>query len=369
MHRRFIFLPFAFLLMYTLLLHAGLHAQVQARQPEPSDWTKRIEIGPIPGLTTVWHRAPKVSTVPLGTVVSLRVATPATNKVQWTGAMEARREGDWMIATVDLASAGRRTIQVRIHEGGTVTDESVQITARAMPAAKLEVTGITLSSAALDMSQSRVNQDTMRHFFGEDSIASVTTDAAGGYVTSIRKPVELTVERRDPDLATLTEWTADGAVLPVLGSPIVLAFDETGAHRIAAGAGAPESVQLTTYAAVLKSIATPNGTEHAHARELVFEATTDPPGYEDHVTWLASTKYGWGWPITATGARFHVTFHNTFSNPDRQTGLAFQWLGVRADDAVVLNHDTKMPDPPRGSIVCSTEAPSSLTTQIFGGTR
>ena len=67
-------------------------------------------------------------------------------------------------------------------------------------------------------------------------------------------------------------------------------------------------------------------------------AVTDPPGYEDHVTWLSSTKYGTGFPITGQGPTFTVQFDDTWG------GEGFQWLGVKAD-GVLFNQDRKSLEP------------------------
>ena len=64
---------------------------------------------------------------------------------------------------------------------------------------------------------------------------------------------------------------------------------------------------------------------------VTFTAVTEPPGYEEDITWLATTKYGTGVPILGRGPTFTTQFDNTFGpHPD---GGLWQWLGVKADNA------------------------------------
>ncbi len=60
-----------------------------------------------------------------------------------------------------------------------------------------------------------------------------------------------------------------------------------------------------------------------------FRAMTNPPGFEDEVSWSAITKFGGAYPSDGTGAQFTVVFHDTFGGPGRRC----RWLAVRADDA------------------------------------
>ena len=77
----------------------------------------------------------------------------------------------------------------------------------------------------------------------------------------------------------------------------------------------------------------------AHPEETVtLTARTIPAGFEEEITWLASTKYGRCEPIMGQGPTFTVRFDETWGGS--ADGVPFQWLGVRADHAA-FNQDRK----------------------------
>jgi len=67
---------------------------------------------------------------------------------------------------------------------------------------------------------------------------------------------------------------------------------------------------------------------------VTFVAKTDPPGHEQDITWISSTKFGIAEPVVGHGPTFTVEFHSTVGLDDPVTPST--WLGVRADNAVLV---------------------------------
>jgi len=58
-----------------------------------------------------------------------------------------------------------------------------------------------------------------------------------------------------------------------------------------------------------------------------------PPGFENNVNWLASTKLGTATPTLGHGAAFTTTFSDTFG--EINGSVISNWLGVKADNVTV----------------------------------
>lgn len=297
-------------------------------------------VGPIPGLTTTWHHAPAVSGIPLGTAVWFRLDVPAGSRVDWMGAMRTvhaeradlrkdLRQQETAICVV--GGLGEHTIRVEVTEadGYTWSRECI-LNALAITPAEVTVT-VTPTVRPVQLGARPSNQGTMEYFFGE-SIADLYVVDDEQCVTSVDRTVHFTLDVVPPALLPLMEWRQEGRK-PWLGTHHNHRSRSPGDLRLSVGPPqAPKLVNLETYRATIttQSVFVQDGVA------VVLEVATEPPGFEEQVRWLSSTKYGSALPAQASGRTFTVLFADTWGTDAK--GLPFQWLGVRADNAV-FNQD------------------------------
>ena len=74
------------------------------RLPTPNQ--PELEIGPIEGLTTAWHQAPREVAIPVGTTLLFRTKAVPAVTVTWTGAIEISRDEMWSTAICSLPFPG-----------------------------------------------------------------------------------------------------------------------------------------------------------------------------------------------------------------------------------------------------------------------
>ena len=328
-----------------------------------SQW--RLYIDPVSGLTTVRHPAPSDVGLPLGTVMRFILESqgdsgPVATRppvIEWEGATEVSRVGTTSIAECALNTVGDFEVRVRVfQQDGTTWERTCLL--KVLDVSPQQITaslgGVAVEPVILDERAS--NQQTMGYFFREESIAgfheldrtrdvqSVRRMRSGqrmakvlsvreprSFVTSVDRTVSFTGLVDPPPLIALMEWRVDGKAIS-LGEALFHKFTEVGSHVISYGPPhAPVLTEVETYRAEIL--------DYTHLVDIVpegdwitFEAVTDPPGHEDKITWLASTKFGTGTPILGTGPAFTVRFDDTWGI--REDGTTFQWLGVKADNAV-----------------------------------
>src|SRR3954452_16767209 len=94
------------LILTCVLGSAPATAQGWTEPVTPELWNERLEIGPVEGLTTLWHPAPVRTAIPLGATVQLRIMVPLSWSVRWTGAGEIDRNIGRSTAEVNFGSLG-----------------------------------------------------------------------------------------------------------------------------------------------------------------------------------------------------------------------------------------------------------------------
>ena len=299
-----------------------------------------MRIGPIEGLTTRWHIAPDRFALPLGPSVMFKVIAPPDAEVTWSGAIEIKRDQFGSVAEcpVDGLEQHRVWVNVTIPPGdgrgrdrppeGSSTNHSCVFDVVEIPVSDIRVTGVELSREPLHVDEDSSNWQTMMQFF-DGSIASVTRVAPNHYRTGVGTRVHFTSRAVPRAFAPLIEWRmGDQAFL--LGESAEFALKNVpGVHDLSVGPplGAHQ-LKLETYDVTITSDR--GGKNYIPEGENVtFTATTIPPGYEDHVTWLASTKHGTAEPTLGTGRTFSVRFDDTFGGEPLQ-----QWMGVRANNII-----------------------------------
>lgn len=339
-----------FLLPHSSLSQPGLVGS-QTFPADPGSFNQRLKVGPIPGVTGTWHVAPRQAAVPLGTRLLFRLQARSDADIRWEGATEIRRVGGLSIAERTFLETGPQAVTVRYSglEGGTVL-EGCALEVIETPFDQAVLSEIRVSAQPFALNPVQPEDSAMLHFFRDESIAGLRTLEGGGYLTSINRWLDLEVEVQPAGFAPWIEWSLNGLPQRALGAHIRMRVFPARRHEITAGpAGASRSVPLQTYAA--RIVAPSPGTTIADGVPMTFRAATDPPGFEREITWLAATKHGGAVPLVARGPRFTVWFHDTFG-PRTEEGYLPQWLGVRADNAILGRDQT---EGPRGGLPIDPE--------------
>jgi hypothetical protein len=318
-------LSFCALLMFCL--PPGVLAQSQTESMSPGSFNHFLQIGPVAGLTTEWHLAPTETAIPAGATVQFRVQVPWSSQVTWSGASEVNRNGGWSTAQHQFGALGTEVISVVAEAAdGTRTEERTVVHLIDTGLQPVKVTALSVTADPVAIDSADVNGSTMRYFFG-DSIAVLRQLGVDHYRTSTNRWVNLTATVEPAGFAPLVEWRLDGAAQRPLGAAVRMRVFTTPNHLLAAGPmTTAKAIQLDTYAVTLTGPAP--GTDLTDGTSVTFTAQTDPPGLENDVTWLASTKFGSAEPALGSGREFKVIFDNTLTAGGR-------WLGVRADNASV----------------------------------
>ncbi len=301
-------------------------------------------LGPVPGLTTVWHPAPEHTAVPSGiTLYFKRFLEPGTTAT-WIGADEVQGEPHWSTAECRLDTPGPVAVTlVRKRPGGPEVREHCLLEVVAASATQVRVGPVQARVEPVRLDPTRLNASAYRAF-KSGSIAALTRLGEDRFLTSVGRSLRLEAAVEPAGFAPLIEWRPLRAAPEAayhLGSSLQLSYGEPGVRAFSVGPPAdPRRVEVETYSARI--------TSHRSNRDLVpegypvtFTAETDPPGHEAHVTWLAATSHGRAEPLQGRGPSFTVRFADTFAGRDLLSGEPWQWLGVRADNAV-FNQDPKL---------------------------
>ena len=315
----------------------------------------RLYVEPIEGLTTIRHRAPAEITVPVGVTIRFSETGLRGEEVTWTGAHEIERVRDRSTAECPLHEVGPQVIRavVTAFDGRRIEHIS-RINVVDVRANQIRLGRIQARVKEFDLDESATNEQTMEWYFGS-SIASLTRIGKGQalidrgerserkagrvprYRTSASRAVTFSVEVYPQVFASMMEWDVSGPG-KTLAREVISVFDTPGEHFVTVGPpGRQRRIEIESYSVAITSHESfvdivPEG------RLITFEAVTDPPGFEDQITWLSSTKYGQATPVLGYGPTFTVQFDETFGD-DPEIGL-FQWLGVKADN-VVFSQDQK----------------------------
>ena len=289
-----------------------------------------FEIGPIEGFTTAWHPAPAQTALPLGAILKIKQHFPADSLVTWSGAAELARDATVSTAECSLTTVGSQLVRVTVTmPNGEEAVHELAIDVMDISPAAVEIGAIAVSVAPFDIGETSSNQATMGHFFGE-SIAGITQIGEAAYRTSIDRSVIASTEANPPGFSPLIEWRAGG--VPVsLGRSARVKFFDVGDHVLSAGPPDYSSqIDIETYRVTITSHEA--GLDIvAEGESITFTAVTEPPGFEDDITWLSSTKFGTASPVLGSGSTFNTEFNHTYG-PDPDGGV-WQWVGVRADNA------------------------------------
>ncbi|MCA9295824.1 MAG: hypothetical protein KC983_04890, partial [Phycisphaerales bacterium] len=296
-------------------------------------------MGPIEGLTTAWHSAPQQTAIPLGTVVEFRVNAPVGATVSWQNAVQTLRTDSSAFAVAICTQPGVDTIGCRVDYNGNRYKADLEWNVVPVQVSDIVVRSLKVQEESIGepprVTGMELNQWTMGHYFG-DSVAAVTEISEGRYITSINNGITVNADVYPAEFAPLVEWR-DNGVAKSLGASNYLSLNTIGTHRLEAGRpAASDSVDVVTYKTVITShdvqpvINDPNQEFFPEGVKIGVVAETIPAGYESHITWIASTKYGEASPVTGQGPVFYTVFRGTVGT--EANGKLFQWLGVKADN-------------------------------------
>lgn len=343
-----------------------------------------LYLEPVAGLTTARHPAPRAVSIPVGTVLRFTQAIPWGMQVAWevvspsdgsSGDVRGTREDSLDVSSADIGetlrcpvdTVGSLTVSARLFaaDGSMVRENTRTLKVLDVSLRDITVEPIQVRVDPVDLHEGLTNEETMHLFFEVSSIANLyevrdrfgdgsflrplrrsqrgkmqaADESPRRFVTSINRPIEFRVAVDPVGMAPLIEWRIDSDAVR-LGAWTQETFSGPGQHTISVGpTDRFEQVDIEIYSVEI--------TSHEDMVDIVqegtpitFQAVTDPPGFEDDITWVSSTKDGTASPVLGTGPSFTVTFEDTFAD-DPANGY-FQWLGVRADNTT-FGQDQKPP--------------------------
>lgn len=302
----------------------------------------QVSIGPIPGMTTAWHDAPETIPIPFDyrSTLTLRHRMLPGGSITWDGALQVSNSGGWSYAVCHPEAAGPHVVSVEyVAADGRKFENRFLIQVVRIRPEDIRVS-ISASVDPIVLDESDLNGSTYRYVRAQ-SIAALRKPSENHFRTSIRRWVNLSAEVDPPVFAPLIEWRDAEGKATHLGPIARVRHATPKVDLMSVGPVAnPQTVRLETYSARI--------TSHGSFQDIIpewrpvtFKAVTDPPGFEEDITWLASTKYGRSDLVMGQGSEFTVQFEDTWG--ESSAGLVTQWLGVRADNGV-FNQDQKIPD-------------------------
>ncbi len=307
-----------------------------------SEPTTSLRFGPVPGFTTGLNEAPSDLVIPIGNDIPFRVVRrwEEGESVHWEGQNLIWADGE--NALYAFNQAGEFGVACTIQPGGQRIECAVAV--RDIEPQDLAFTFET-EEWLPNVPEEASNEQTVDRYFHPDSIASVQWLAQDQLVTSTGKAVRLSARAvaphgpgniRRPGVrvdgppsreSALIEWRVDGQAVGVAETSFSSLLP--GVHSVEVGPpGLASAFTLTTYDIEITSD-WPYDSPPERA-PVTYHATTDPPGFEHLVTWLASTKSGAAEPTIGRGASFTTTFTDTLGAHEEHG--RWRWVGVRGDD-------------------------------------
>ena len=307
------------------------------------DFENDFMIGPIPGLTTGWHVAPRETAIIAGITVQFWARANLEATVAWSGATEVRRDENGSTAECSLGSLDRVAIDCEVRLGDEVVEHQSILDVDDVPIDQIGVAPIVARVFPFDVrdhteeeledlpEELLKGQTAQAYWYG--SIAGLYEVAPDRYVTSIERKLELTVETDAPEFAPLLEWRVNGKPQE-LGGTLRQAFGDRSWRTVSVGPPShAQEIEIGTYEVIITGH-TPEG-EIVDGVPVTFTAEVLPSGLglEDDILWVSYTKFGSARPILGRGPEFTVRFDDTIVYAP-YNDKPFQKLGVRADNDV-----------------------------------
>ncbi|MEM7479904.1 MAG: hypothetical protein AAF481_01910 [Acidobacteriota bacterium] len=237
-------------------------------------------LGPIPGLTTAWHLAPKVTGVPRGSTLRfLRAAHPSVS-IAWQGAREVYRDSRWSMAEVAFEEVGTYRVVVGYElPNGQVLEDGTELQV-------LDVAPRSVQVRPLRAEAARSEGRSLRPVSTERWLASTST------------PVRLVASAEPAAFDPLIEWVVDGKARLELGPVLELRNPRPGAVKVQVGpSGKARQGIIERYSVAIKGDPANDTSD-----KKIFYAKTTPTGHEDSVGWKVSGSPAY--PSTGRGSTF-----------------------------------------------------------------
>lgn len=328
----------------------------------------RLFIEPIPGLTTTRHLAPDSIAVPIGTALRLvhelpkldgengtdleppdgdPTASAPGDVIRWIGASESERTTQTSHAELVLDQEGDFTVVAAVTDaGGSTIRHAIQVRSINVSMDRIALRKAVPVVEERPLSEGSTNAETMQAFFGESIAPLVPVGVArdsrsrGGkpalsrFRTSINRTIRFDLRTDPPGFESLMEVRAAGigAYLPESDPKY---FVVPGTHAVSVGPPrAAREFEIETYEVFITSHI--RGVDRIRDGEAItFSAVTNPPGFEDEIRWVASTKFGSAHPVSGRGPTFTTRFEDTVGSMEGSTDRPMQWLGVKAANAIL----------------------------------
>lgn len=278
----------------------------------------------------------------------------------WSGATEVARDERVSIAECEAHEPGRYVVRAELDAAasgagtrGEMVTHTTVLTVLPTPVDQIRIEPIQVVASEPTNVDEIMTHEEVLAYLSTGSIAAVRRTGDGRYRTSVGKPVTLSVEVEPKAFGPLIEWRANGAPMQ-LGATFSHGFMTVGTRVLEVGPPSLNNrVELETYS--VNIVSHQGGKDYIRNGETTtFRAETRPRGLEEEVTWLAGTKHGSASPAVGRGKAFTVRFANTWGQ-DPENGKPFQWLGVRADNALFAQDQIAVP-------VITSFSPTTVST-------
>ena len=309
-----------------------------------------MEIGPIPGLTTTWHRAPSNDAlIPRGTILLVRQPTTNGSRVVWQGAEEIERTPTHSLAhcTMDQLDSYSVTCTV-IPTAGEPKVQACVFQTTDYPTDSILVLPGVPTGRPFTITEDSSTEDALDAYF-DSTVSTLHTKGDGNFVAATGTPVKLNTFVFPAGFAPLIEWQIDDTPA-FIGANATHQFRTPGPYTLKAASPdpivRPHEFTFEIYHAIITSFDVPgvrkyNSHDFPTDTPVTFYAQTNPPGYEQYIQWIAATKFGETFPVIGSGPSFTVEFIDPYGIDN--SGNAWLWAGVRADNAS-RGQDQKAPE-------------------------
>gem|GEM_PF-3981031 len=290
--------------------------------------------GPVEGFTTKAYTAPTHLVAPIGSVIPLRLEGAGPDEiVVWSG--DAGVTESAIGATCLVSSLSNINVSAFVPATGktyTCVIEPAYFLSRS------RTLNVRVEPAPTGLDSARTNAERVAVYKQAPSISTLSSLPDGSFALSRNGSLNAIAttrvfslpRRRFLDasaLAPLIEWRIDETPVGV-GEHM---FTIPGRHTVSVGPPSrATTLDLTVYSVDIHGPGVSDGSIPIDT-PITYTATTTPPGFEDQVTWLASTKFGSAEPALGHGASFTTTFHDALGIVDGSITRG-SWVGIRADN-------------------------------------
>lgn len=313
----------------------------QREGPAPAELSGLL-IGPMHGLTTEWHPAPSRLVVPRDAgPLQFKCQASANATVTWRGAVEVSRDGFASVAECSAPEPGvYRRVEASVvavpddgdgaaASGDAIATLSCTLSAADLAIADIRVNDFELSAKPLPVDAGSGDAERIQVLLSSTPIGTVTKIGPTRYRAAAGTTVRVSVALNHAELAPLVEWRVDGKAALVGSEGEFRLPPAEGTRVISVGPpGSTREATIDAYSVLIKV----DGGQIIPGQEMTFRATTNPPGYEDEVVWMAATLFGTSSPALGKGA----TFKASFSDPLPTTDDGVLCMGVRGSSSTLI---------------------------------